>query len=294
MSISSEVVDNGFGFEPIFVSTPEHGYDGDSTRIQITRGVTHSKIPTFEDGAMITSGLWKNIRPSSIEKLGIRLGIGGTRNTVSVVPVGDRIVEALEPVLTGFCRGDEIQMDDPRISKSIDELASYLSRFTAWRIDEQILSGGGFRVGNGNCNHTTINQKNKKFVGLHIDSWDRAPVHSRWSAQNRICINLGQGERALQFVPMQSKLFASKIKLFDEPISIASNSVEKSVDTSDIARHFLCLHPNTTIIRVKIKPKEAYIAPTENIIHDGCSLTSHPDITFTLRGKIRIKNATAR
>ena len=40
----------------------------------------------------------------------------------------------------------------------------------------------------------------------------------------------------------------------------------------DLYNAFLTQFPKTPVYRLKIKSGEAYIAPTENIIHDGSSL----------------------
>ena len=51
-----------------------------------------------------------------------------------------------------------------------------------------------------------------------------------------------------------------------------------------VSRLFLTKYPNYPVFRIKIEPGEAYIAPTENIIHDGAKLNYETDFTWTFLG----------
>jgi hypothetical protein len=46
--------------------------------------------------------------------------------------------------------------------------------------------------------------------------------------------------------------------------------------------------PDMPTVRCRLGPGEAYIAPTENLVHDGSSIgQSEIDEQFTIRGHIR-------
>ena len=54
-----------------------------------------------------------------------------------------------------------------------------------------------------------------------------------------------------------------------------------------IGRQFMEQFPDIPTIRCRIAPGEAYIAPTENLVHDGSSVgQSEIDEQFTIRGHI--------
>jgi hypothetical protein len=56
---------------------------------------------------------------------------------------------------------------------------------------------------------------------------------------------------------------------------------------TDIARDFMRHYNDYPVVRVMIRPGEAYLAPTENIIHDGSSANKNlRDLHITWRGKI--------
>ncbi len=49
-------------------------------------------------------------------------------------------------------------------------------------------------------------------------------------------------------------------------------------------------YPDYPVIKVRVAPGEAYIAPTENMIHDGSTVgKQYPDIHLTLFGYFRTR-----
>jgi hypothetical protein len=55
--------------------------------------------------------------------------------------------------------------------------------------------------------------------------------------------------------------------------------------STQIIGAFLAQNPDYPVTRVRVDPGEAYIAPTENIIHDGSSLGQRfSDVHVTIRG----------
>lgn len=122
---------------------------------------------------------------------------------------------------------------------------------------------------------TNINKK----IGLHLDSWDRQPLTMRDECRNRICLNLGEGERHFIF------LNKTVIELLRE-LELKSNKI----GGTQLGRMFLMNNSSYPITKITVKPGEAYIAPTENIIHDGSNTNnSKPDITFTMLGNFFLR-----
>ena len=107
---------------------------------------------------------------------------------------------------------------------------------------------------------------------MHIDSWDKQPIEERQYSRNRICINLGKEDRYLYFI---------NLPIF----SIYKSLPIKLTNINKVVNLFLSENQNYPVIKVKIKPMNGYIAPTENIIHDGSTFnTNNKDITLTIRG----------
>ena len=121
-------------------------------------------------------------------------------------------------------------------------------------------------------------------VGLHIDDWYNAPLTSRSDAPNRVCINLGCEERSFLFLPL------SIARIWD-----AVGNIESGVKHTSVARLFMRMVSCYPIVRLRVRPGEGYIAPTENIVHDGSSKDmSSLDVSLSLRGHFELSNCRQR
>ena len=140
----------------------------------------------------------------------------------------------------------------------------------------------GANVNRANLKTVTVNREIARFIGLHVDSWDRLDIHSLHLATNRICMNVGNGDRYFLFVPISLMDMASLLAEEGGP------DWQTPRRYTEIGRQFMARFPDMPVLRCRIAPGEAYIAPTENLVHDGSSLgQSDSDEQFTIRGHIR-------
>lgn len=157
----------------------------------------------------------------------------------------------------------------------------------------------GFHLGNigeqKGLEVATIDTNIDKLIGLHIDSWDKLPLSQIDTASNRICFNLGNEDRHLLLV----NLSLAHIGELLHQANPALSSTLGDYTRPQLLEAFFKYYADYPVIKLKIKPYEAYIAPTENMIHDG-DLTGklNPDVTYTIRGYFDIspkpKQATAQ
>jgi hypothetical protein len=118
------------------------------------------------------------------------------------------------------------------------------------------------------------------YIGLHFDSWDQLPLEERDSASNRICLNLGKEDRYLLFINLTVADILQLIESLGEAKITSANALKN---------RFLKLYPDYPVIKVRVSPGEAYIAPTENMIHDGSSLGQNScDLHLTVRGHLQL------
>jgi hypothetical protein len=111
---------------------------------------------------------------------------------------------------------------------------------------------------------TTENTANHNLrPGLHIDSKENRPLETRAQSQRRIGLNVGPGARFL---------LIGSVSIFD----IADHSgwsQDYTPTTADVREYASRSHigemPPLRCLWLLLKPGMAYIAPTENIIHDG-------------------------
>lgn len=116
-------------------------------------------------------------------------------------------------------------------------------------------------------------------IGMHLDSWDRLPFRRRHEARNRLCMNLGTQARHFLFVPKTAAAIARELGV----------DFEAKQGATDVVRHWLRLHPAAPVLRLRVEPGEAYIAPTEALPHDASTFESQDwDVTFTCLGRFRL------
>lgn len=138
----------------------------------------------------------------------------------------------------------------------------------------------GLALGPPNQVTTTKDHSSGLMIGLHLDSWSRSAANSRANAENRICVNLGDEPRFLMFVNLPLSSIIDVLQ--QEAVPLAT------LGPTEIGRRFMAHYPDYPVLRVRILPGEAYIAPTENVIHDGSTLGSQSaDAFLTIRGSFR-------
>ena len=136
--------------------------------------------------------------------------------------------------------------------------------------------------GPANLKTVTINREIGRYIGLHVDNWDGANLDSRDLATNRICINMGEDDRHFLFLPFSLMEIARVISMEMGP------DWEAPGRYTVLGRQFMERFPNVPVIRCSLAPGEAYVAPTENLVHDGSTVGQRDkDESFTIRGHIR-------
>jgi len=99
-------------------------------------------------------------------------------------------------------------------------------------------------------------------IGLHFDRWDRLYVDELELSSNRVSINLGPVDRHFIFLNQTASGMAAMLE---------RANVRVARDVLAIGAAFMSTFPEYPIVRLRLRPGEAYVAPTENILHDGSS-----------------------
>lgn len=155
-------------------------------------------------------------------------------------------------------------------------LQTFLNHLERYNIEKKQLTPHSIYFGKPNLKNNTFNSKENVYIGMHLDSWEGDPLNLRSKSRNRICLNLGKKSRYLLFY---------NIGLDDMAKMADFNTQADRFDINKIYKEFAKKYANFPIYRVEIKPYEAYVAPTEYIIHDGSSWnSSNPDINLVVRG----------
>lgn len=127
----------------------------------------------------------------------------------------------------------------------------------------------GLQIDQPGLETVTLSDDTGRLPGLHVDSWDDADIQSRANARNRLSINVGSVPRYFLFIPLSLRDIASFVEIVtDQPIRTRG-------DQTPLGREFMQLNPMIPVVRCRIDPGELYIAPTENIVHDGSSANTN-------------------
>jgi len=106
-------------------------------------------------------------------------------------------------------------------------------------------------------------------------------MERRDRAINRVSINIGRNVRFFLFLPISIVEIA---KIMSDALACGRVQVP---DYTGLGRAFMERFPDFPVVRCRLAPNEAYIAPTENLVHDGSSEGQELDEHFTILGHIR-------
>jgi hypothetical protein len=111
----------------------------------------------------------------------------------------------------------------------------------------------------------TFDASVERFIGLHIDDLDALPLARRTESTTRLCINLGRSARYLLFVNLGVARMTGMLA------DAGGGADFGGLRSTPLIHAFLRRFPDYPVVRLEMRPGEAYIAPTENMIHDGAT-----------------------
>ena len=125
----------------------------------------------------------------------------------------------------------------------------------------------------------TMDGGSGKLIGLHVDNWFNTPLAERHLSPNRVALNLGSEDRYLVFVNLPL------IRIWELVHDVPPAGAADLRLRADLLDRFWRKFPSYPVVRLRIGPGEGYVAPTENIAHDGSTLgMSMWDVYLTVLG----------
>jgi len=235
----------------------------------------------FGAGARIAAGNWRPVPPDGPD------GPGGftapaaefrTGRGVALFPGPPGIGELIARWAVGGA-GTGVEAAGRRARAIAREAMSALAPFAAGLSQEPLPAAPpyGIVVNHPDDPAVTIDPRSGERIGLHIDSWERLPPAGRDASSNRICLNLGREPRWLVFVPVPVAVLARQ----DEPR-------QRRLPAPELPGWYFAAHPDCTVLRLRVDPGWGYVAPTENMIHDGStSGSTGTGAALFVRGRFR-------
>ena len=176
------------------------------------------------------------------------------------------------------------------LQNQIAQVINYLPRYYLY--PQQIetigvsVQKGGLRTTTNDVNKSS-NSPKRVYIGMHLDSHDLHPLRRRHKSRNRICINLGREERFFLFINLPLMNMFHALGLSDK------EDIFRHYRGLNLGYEFMKRYPSYPVMKLRVEPGEAYIAPTDNIIHDGSSVgKKYPDLTLTFLGYFGIRALT--
>ena len=127
----------------------------------------------------------------------------------------------------------------------------------------------------------TVNDKTGHFIGMHLDSWDGDSYEERNLARTRVSVNIGPSTRSFLFISLPLCEIAKLIAKATGQCSLTH--------AHTIMPMVFQMFPDIPVYRIELNPGEAYIADTDNLLHDGSSISSNSaTLHYTLRAKLKI------
>jgi uncharacterized protein len=204
---------------------------------------------------------------------------------VAVVAFPDSMIDPVQRIIENLHPGDEAFSvgrapgSDPALSDAFGPLSDHIGRHHALDGNEpRVVRLGRSAPGELTATWDTVaGRAGVHHVGLHVDSWFGTPLSTREHSQNRICVNAGRSPRHFLFINLGLARMNAILN--------GTDLSEMPYYGSDLGHEFMAAFPGYPVVRLTIQPGEAYIAPTENIIHDGSTLgMGHQDLAIHLIG----------
>ncbi|EKU99393.1 hypothetical protein Lepto7375DRAFT_1420 [Leptolyngbya sp. PCC 7375] len=245
---------------------------------------------SYVENAFIPSNTWR--KPTSLEENVMSLQDGeelpAYSQYVGIFKVTDSMLSPFENMGVSFAVTQQdchFLWSQKGYRQAIENLNSQLSPFILsarnYKVHPLTVNAPGLRT-------VTYNREIRKYIGLHLDSWDKLPLSKRHTGTNRICLNLGFEDRYFLFVDLTLLEIAQRIDS-QCPVSRKISAASKS---EWVRQQFFKQYPKYPMVKVRVAPGEAYIAPTESIIHDGCTLgKKFADVILTIRGHLKLPSS---
>lgn len=173
-------------------------------------------------------------------------------------------------------RGQALWPNQSAVAAAAAPLISYLSR--RYHCPEPIIHGVAVHA--AALTTATWDRDLGGFLGLHVDHWDGLPLEGRHRSLIRVSVNIGWTPRYFLFLNL------SLVEMRDLILRYRHRFRHGNFGAASVGSAFMLQFGDYPIVRLRVEPGEAYIAPTDNLIHDASTQDGEgPSYSFVLRGR---------
>lgn len=195
-----------------------------------------------------------------------------TGDTVAILRMPDEVVARLRGVpLPAETTLAGAPLRTPEAAAALEQVAPALEPYVAR--EDRVLQGIRVQTGTLMTSTTYTFGARLALTGMHLDRWHGGP--DGCTTHGQLVINIGKHDRYLLFVNIPAVELAP-------PISDSQDS------WLSLPREVARRHADYPVVRVRVRPGEAYLAPTESVVHDvSLDAGNDLDVCFMLRGRLR-------
>lgn len=248
--------------------------------------------PQYSHPAFIPKLPWRQPSKIELDRLIDRSPSSERSETIAIVKFPESVISGIRNLIAWGEKefGESVESDQiishPDYYGAREQIERYIRE--QYAIDPDLDCRGLIRA-NIYLPTTTMNGVEflpaKPFAGLHLDSWDYLPFRRRHLARNRVCINLGREARYFLAIDLTLKQIFESLELIDP------DDIYQDYRGVRLSLKFMRKFPDYPVVKLAIYPGEAYIAPTENFIHDATSIGKiYPDWSMTFLGHFKIQH----
>lgn len=252
-------------------------------RVQISPGTEqaaqnlHESV--YESGARVPTPGWRLLDDEELASLDTREGSWDQSSTIALVRPDGEIRRRILRLQHHY--DEPAALAEYQVQEHVRILADIVHELCEF---PNPIIYHGITSNDPNCATLTLNPLNGLRTGIHFDDWDGPVTSERTRSKNRISLNLGPCARYSMFIAFTLEELGHCLR------EAGVKEVEGARTSNAIGRAFMTRFPDTPVIRVKVLPGEGYIAPTENVLHDGSNegiLCRNRHVTF--RGNFRLR-----
>jgi uncharacterized protein len=271
-----------------------HDKGDPSERLSLSSGTQQQFEPpgdglSYLSAAFVPREPWR--APTAAEKKALIAsspqGEWNLASDVGVFRIPDDVLLPMEKIFEDFGTRERLDADQYRVhtnhpdwDAAYDRLISHLKRqYALHEHGPTVVRLATAPPGMKTLTKDEVRGQAERFyVGLHLDTWEKVPFRERDQAKNRICVNLGREDRYFLFMNL------TLMKMYEALKNDGAANRDDYYGT-DLGHEFMQAFPGYPVLRLKLRPREAYIAPTDNLIHDASSVgKKYPDIALHILG----------
>jgi hypothetical protein len=263
------------------------------SRLELSSGTVRAicsvALGEYAEGAFVPRAPWKIPSDAELTLLGLRptgFTADWTSGTdVGIITIPDEYICPIRSILEEMGISGQCSSDDYKSPATHSEWANRVAavqQCVAHVSRDEPPKAVYFRIADPGRSALTKDEFGRKagaLAGMHLDSWDGLSLRWRHRSRNRLCINLGRERRYSLFInlPLMNMFRALGLRDPEDLYADWRGLV--------LGQRFMSARPECPVVRMRIEPGEAYLLPTDNLIHDASTEgTQSPDVTLTFLG----------